>query len=89
MLNCAAVDFTGGVNEVADQFKSQAETIATIIFGCIAIIAFTFTIIKGIAAGISYHRGQDFSVGPVIGGAVATIVCGLASSSTFFGWFGL
>lgn len=85
----AAVDFSGGVTEVAEEVTSQGKTIAATAFGVVAVIALAFTAAKGIKAGFTYHRGENVSLGPVIAGGIGTIVAGLASAATFFSWFGL
>lgn len=85
----ANVDFSGGVNQVANQVTSQAKVIAATVFGCFAIFCLAFTFAKGIKAAIAYHKQENFSIGPVVASGIGTIVAGLASASTFFGWFGL
>lgn len=85
----ANVDFSGGVSQVAEKVTSQAKTIAATIFGVLAIFCLAFTIAKGVKAAIAYQRQDDVHLGPVISGGIGTIVAGLASLSTFFGWFGL
>lgn len=85
----ASVDFSGGVNQVTNKVTAQAKSIAGTVFGCIAIFCLAFTVAKGIRAAISYHRQENFSIAPVVAGGIGTIVAGMASLSTFFGWFGL
>lgn len=85
----AAVDFSGGITQVTNEVKNQAKTIMGVVFGAVALFALAFTVAKGIAAAFEYKRGDRVHIGPVIGGGIGTIVAGLASSTLFFGWFGL
>ncbi len=86
----AAIDFAEGVEQVANEVTSQGKTIFGIVFGAVAVFALGFTVFKGVKAGFAYRRGENVELGPVIGGAVATLVCGLGSAGAiFFGWFGL
>lgn len=86
----AAVDFSGGIEQVTNNVTSQAKAIMGTIFGFVAIIALAFTVAKAIKAGLAYHRsGEPVNATPIVAGGIATIVAGLASSATFFGWFGL
>lgn len=85
----AAVNFSGGVKQVANNVTSQGKAIAATVFGAVAVVALAFTVAKGIKAGAAYNRGEQVHLGPVIGCGIGTIVAGLASSSLFFSWFGL
>lgn len=85
----AAVDVAGGLDQITKQVTTQAKTIIGIIFGFLAIVALAFTVAKGVHALLEHNAGRPSSPTPVIFGAIATIVCGLASSSVFLGWFGL
>lgn len=85
----AAVSFSNGITEVANEVKSQARSAMTVIFGAVAIFALGFTLFKGIGAAFTYRRGEPVHIGPVIGGGIGTIVAGLCTSATIFGWFGL
>lgn len=85
----AAVNFSGGVERVANDVTRQGKAIAATVFGAVAVVALAFTVAKGIKAGAAYHRGEQVNLGPVIGCGIGTIVAGLASATTFFGWFGL
>lgn len=85
----AAVDFSGGVDRVTDSVISQGKLITASIFGAFAVATLTFTFVKGVKAALAYRSNRDFEVGPIIGGCIGTVVCGLASATTFFGWFGL
>ncbi len=85
-----AVDLVTGVENITNQVTTQAKAIMTIVFGAIALFCLGFTVVKGVRMGFQYHSHQQVdSAGPVIASAIGTIVAGLASSASFFGWFGL
>ncbi len=88
-INAAEVDFSGGVSQLATNVTSQAETIAGTVFATVALFALAFTVFKGVKAAFAYRRNEDVHIGPVIAGGIGTVLCGLASSTAFFGWFGL
>jgi hypothetical protein len=88
-FNASEVDFSGGVEKVSKDVIKQGKAIATTVFTAIAIVALVFTVAKGIKAAFEYRRGENVHLGGVIAGGIGTIVAGLASASTFFGWFGL
>lgn len=88
-FSAAKVDFAGGVQKVAEDVTSQGKTVAGIVFGAVAVFALSFTIGNAVKASMSYKKGEGLHLGAVIGGAIATIVCGLASAAYFFSWFGL
>lgn len=85
----AAVNFSGGVEQVTNRVISQGKKVAALIFGALAVAALAFTAFKAIKALLAYKSGREFEGGPIIGGGIATLVCGFASATTFFGWFGL
>lgn len=84
----ADVDLSGGIENIAKEITVEAKDIASILFGTVALICLIFTIVKGLKALMSYNKGREAEVTPVILGAIGTIVCALASGGSFFGWFG-
>ncbi len=87
--NAAPVDFSNGVTQVANSVTSQAKTIAGVVFAAVAIFALAFTVAKGVKAAFAYRRNEEVHIAPVVAGGIGTVLCGLASSAAFFGWFGL
>lgn len=85
----AEVDLAGGIDLVTQEVTAQVKTIIGIIFGFVALAALAFTVAKGVHALLEHNAGRPSSPTPVILGGIATIVCGLASTSLFLGWFGL
>lgn len=88
-ITSAAVDLTGGIQEITNKVTSEIKNVTPIVFGMLALIALIFTLVKGFRALISYRRNEEYNITPVITGAIATVVMGLLTTSAFFGWFGL
>ena len=82
------VDVTNGVQQMINKVTSQIKSVTPIIFGVLALIALIFTLVKGFKALIAYRGNQDYNVVPVITGGIATVIMGLLTSASFFGWFG-
>lgn len=87
--NAADVDFSGGVNEIITRLTSQFKTVAGSVFALGALVCLAFTAKNAVSCFSSYRRGEDWNIKPVVGCAIGTVVCGLASGTAFFGWFGL
>lgn len=87
--NVFAADLVNGVTQVANQVKNVGKTILITIFGVVAMFCLGFTIFKAVTAFMSYKKNHDYDVLSPILGLVGTLVCSLAATATFFGWFGL
>lgn len=87
--NLLDVDMSGGVETITERVLSQVKSVAPIVFGLLAVIALIFTLVKGFKALMAYRANQDYNTTPVICGAIGTVIMGLLTTGSFFGWFGL
>lgn len=87
----AKVNLAGGVQKATNGMVSQLKSVFATVFGIGAVIALVFTVVKFVSAMIHYHKGEgeDVTWLPTILGLIATIVCGVFSATSVFGWFGL
>ena len=83
------VDVASGVETITSKVLKQIKAVAPIIFGLLAVIALIFTLVKAFKALMAYRQNQDYHTVPIICGAIATVIMGLLTTSSFFGWFGL
>ncbi|MBQ2972372.1 MAG: hypothetical protein IJE16_07485 [Ruminococcus sp.] len=88
-LTTLAVDLAGGVQEVADQVLAQARVIFGIVFLLATLICLGFTVANAIIYASTLKKGNSCSPGTLIGCAIGTIVAGLATGTSFLGWFGI
>lgn len=89
MKNLLDINMSSGVETITQKVVSQVKSVAPIVFGLLALIALIFTLVKGFKALMAYRANQDYNTTPVICGAIATVIMGLLTTSSFFGWFGL
>ncbi len=85
----SGVDLVSGVETISEKVEAAVKGVTPIVFAVMAFIALAFTLFKAVQALLSHRQGQPTSAVPVIVGAIATVICGLLSTSSFFGWFGL
>lgn len=88
-LLSAGVDLESGVEQITQRVTSTVKGVTPLVFAVMAGLALVFTLFKAVQALLSHRQGQPTSAVPVIVGAIATVICGLLSTSAFFGWFGL
>lgn len=87
--NAADVDFSGGVREITSRLTTQFKAVAGSVFALGAIVCLAFTAKNAASSYSSYRRGENWDIKPIIGCAIGTVICGFASGTAFFGWFGL
>lgn len=88
-LLSSGVDLVSGVQTISNKVTTAVKGVTPLVFAVMAGIALAFTAFKAVQALLSHRQGQPTSAVPVIVGAIATLICGLLSTSAFFGWFGL
>lgn len=85
----SGVDLESGVQTITEKVTQTVKGVTPIIFGLMTAIALVFTLFKGVQALLAHRQGHPNSPVPVIVGAIATVICGMFTTSAFFGWFGL
>lgn len=86
----AAVNVSGGLQQIVTPLKTQIKNVAAIVFALLALVALTVAIVKLISGFIENHRtNEPINYKPVALAFVAAVVAGLCSSTAFFGWFGI
>ena len=86
----AAVDLSKGVKTVTGRLNSTFKTVLSAIFGVITLVVLAVALIRTIGELLDAKKqGRDFEFKAFIYWWMGVVVAGLATSSTFFGWFGL
>lgn len=86
----AAVNVDDGLQKIVTPLKSQIKNVAAIIFALLALVAIAIALFKLVSGLIENHRTNEPVNWKPIGLAfAAAVVCGLCSSTAFFGWFGI
>lgn len=87
----AAVDVSGGLEHVFNELKVELKDVAALGFALAAVVCLIVAFVKLIGGFIEHHRGtnSDFPWKPVGFAFAAALVCSLAASANFFGWFGV
>lgn len=86
----AKVDLKGGVEKASNAFGKQIKPVFASIFGVMAVVLLGVALIKTIHEfADSRSNERDFNFTPMIKWWAGVVLCGLASSASFFGWFGL
>lgn len=86
----AAVNVSGGLQQIVTPLKAQIKNVAAIIFALLAIVAVAIALFKLVSGLIENHRTNEPVNWKPIGLAfAAAVVAGLCSSTLFFSWFGL
>lgn len=86
----AAVDVSGGLEQIASPLKNQIKQVAAIAFAICAIVAIAIALFKLVSALLENHRtNEPINLKPIGFAFAAAVVCGLCSATTFFGWFGI
>lgn len=86
----AAVNLSGGLENIISPLKTQIKNVAALIFALLAIVAIAFAIIKLVTALLENHRNNEpVNWKPICFAFAAAVVCGLCSSTLFFTWFGI
>lgn len=88
--SAAKVNLDQGVEQVTIEIKKQVKPIFVSIFGLAAVVLFGIALFKTVHEfSESRSNERDMNWSPIIKWWIGVIVCALASSSAFFGWFGL
>lgn len=86
----AAVKVDDGIQNIVTPLKSQVKSVAAIIFALLAIVAIAIALFKLVSGLIENHRtNEPINWKPIGLAFAAAVVCGLCSSTAFFGWFGI
>lgn len=86
----AAVKVDDGLKNIVTPLKTQIKNVAAIVFALLALVALTVALFKLISSLLENHRTNEPVNWKPIGFAfAAAVVCGLCSSTAFFGWFGI
>ena len=86
----AAVNVSGGLQQIITPLKNQIKNIAALIFALLAIVAIAIALIKLVSGLLENHRNNEpINWKPICYAFAAAVVCGLCSATTFFGWFGI
>lgn len=86
----AAVNVSGGLQQIVTPLKTQIKNVAAIFFALLALVALTVALFKLISSLIENHRtNEPINAKPIALAFAAAVVAGLCSSTLFFSWFGL
>ena len=84
------MDLSKGVKQVTSSLSSTFKTVLTAIFGVITLVVLAVALIRTIGELLDAKKqGRDFEFKAFIFWWIGVAAAGLATSSTFFGWFGL